>query len=370
MSFRHLPSDRIDDLFKAAQQLDLAAPDNRRALFQGIDPSFRLSIAGIASPNGQLVVDLAKLNETERLLDGTVPMEQWLSNATKLGGLDERAVVFQEALDDLTVRTSGQPTWTAPSDLPEYKEAVIHQDDRVPFDFLEQGRMVGASVARVQVPRHDGGKPAMLGANPVVYNGTGWLIGHRLLITNHHVVNARDVDPPAAPDDFGLQAENASVQFGFDAAARQGTTVAVAGLAAEDAALDFAILELAADPPAPPLRLATDPLVLNAGEYPPLNIIQHPLGGPKMIAIRNNLATRSTDTDLRYFTDTDYGSSGSPVFDDTWTVVALHRAASAAKQPVSFQGRSTAVVNVGTRITTIVEYLKAHHPELWQRIGA
>ena len=56
-----------------------------------------------------------------------------------------------------------------------------------------------------------------------------------------------------------------------------------------------------------------------------LNIIQHPQGGPKRIAIRSNFyfdvhSTAREPDRLRYLTDTEPGSSGSPV-------VALHHAA-------------------------------------------
>jgi endonuclease G, mitochondrial len=369
VTFTQLPGDRIDQIFTAARDLGLLGTSRRDVLWQDINPAFRYAIPDGGTPIDQLLLDLSKLNQTGRLLDGTVPFEQWLRQAFRLGGLDPRAVVFQQATDELAVRTSGQPRWTAPNDLPEYQEAIIHQDDKMPFGFLKQGFRIGASVAKIQVPRYQNGQQAMLNGKPLIYNGTCWLIGPRQLITNHHVVNARDDSEPAAPDDLNLQAAKALVQFGYDGADRVGPGFDGAALAAADQQLDFAVLELPDDPGFPPLRLADAPLVLEEGKYPPLNIIQHPLGGPKMIAIRNNLATRSVGADLRYFTDTDQGSSGSPVLDDRWVVVALHRAASAAQQPVQFQGRTTAVVNVGTRISTIREHLQTHYPELWRRIS-
>lgn len=117
---------------------------------------------------GQLLTDLPRLNSTERLLDGTVPLEQWLRQAIRLGGLDKRTMVFQRALDELTVRTFGQPIWTAPADLPEYQEAIIDQDDKIHFGFLEQGYRAGASVAKIQIVRYENGQQAMMGAKPVI----------------------------------------------------------------------------------------------------------------------------------------------------------------------------------------------------------
>ena len=87
-----------------------------------------------------------------------------------------------------------------------------------------------------------------------------------------------------------------------------------------------------------------------------LNVIQHPGGQTKKFAIRNSLSSGATDKDLRYFSDTEGGSSGSPVLDDAWRVVALHRGSAVA--PQIFQGRAAAQINVGTRISAILADLR------------
>jgi hypothetical protein len=56
-----------------------------------------------------------------------------------------------------------------------------------------------------------------------------------------------------------------------------------------------------------------------------VNIIQHPFGGPKAIAIYHNLLTYRDANYMLYTTDTQPGSSGSPIFDSDWRVVGLHR---------------------------------------------
>lgn len=55
-----------------------------------------------------------------------------------------------------------------------------------------------------------------------------------------------------------------------------------------------------------------------------VNIIQHPQGRFKEIAFRDNQIKHVGENTLQYLTDTDYGSSGSPVLDDSFRAVALH----------------------------------------------
>lgn len=55
-----------------------------------------------------------------------------------------------------------------------------------------------------------------------------------------------------------------------------------------------------------------------------LNIIHHPNGDLKQLSIRENLFIKITPTSIWYKTDTAPGSSGGPVFNDQWQVVALH----------------------------------------------
>lgn len=67
--------------------------------------------------------------------------------------------------------------------------------------------------------------------------------------------------------------------------------------------------------------------------------------------------------------DTRGGSSGSPVLTDDWKVVALHRGTRRVEN-VNFRGRSTAFVNVGTQMTSIMRHLEEHSPEVHAEIAA
>ncbi|MFV2121403.1 trypsin-like serine peptidase, partial [Streptomyces sp. Act-28] len=117
------------------------------------------------------------------------------------------------------------------------------------------------------------------------------------------------------------------------------------------------------------LRPAGRALRVAAGDVVAVNIIQHPGGAPKRVALRNNLVFEADERDLRYFTDTRGGSSGSPVLTDDWLVVALHRGARRVEN-VSFQGRGTAFVNVGTQFSAVLDHLATHAPRVRAEIEA
>ena len=82
----------------------------------------------------------------------------------------------------------------------------------------------------------------------------------------------------------------------------------------------------------------------------PVTIIQHPLGGPKQIALTYNNVMEISEHRLRYFTDTLPGSSGSPVFNSKWEVIAVHHAGGIT---LADAGKSR-FANQGVRLQTIL----------------
>lgn len=79
-----------------------------------------------------------------------------------------------------------------------------------------------------------------------------------------------------------------------------------------------------------------------------LNVIQHPKGRKKEIVVQQNELTDVHSNVIHYFSDTDYGSSGSPVFNNTWDLMALHHARNTAES-----------ANEGMRIDKIVADLRS-----------
>jgi endonuclease G len=201
------------------------------------------------------------------------------------------------------------------------------QDERLPFNFLEQAIETGRSIGRFRVPRFFGNKH-IEGDDSF---GTGWIIAPRIMITNHHVVEARDLrfEKQATAEEFQLQAENTVVWFDYQREGGEYNECHNAELLASDRKLDYAVVRLKESEKIAerkPLHLINENRKLYRGKR--LNIVQHSGGGPLLYAIRNNfyIGEGNTHEFLRYLTDTQSGASGSPVFDDFWRVVGLHHA--------------------------------------------
>jgi endonuclease G len=232
----------------------------------------------------------------------------------------------------------------------------------VPYAFMMGGVKAGQAVARLSVRRYSGGGLQQDAAGkPLLFLGSGWLVGCKLLMTNYHVINAREAGEPAASDDdFRLQANATTALFDYDYEYAQGTEVHATELVAWNDSLDYALLRIDGDG-RDSLRIG-GPLSYSGPEVSrsAVNIIQHPDGRSKKFAIRNNVLTEATDTQLRYFTDTMGGSSGSPILDDGWNAVGLHRGATPVTG-VNFNGKPVAYVNVGTQLSSIMKDLRERY---------
>ena len=191
------------------------------------------------------------------------------------------------------------------------QERIIGSSDLVDINYLELAIAVGRGVARIQIGNE---------------YGTGFLVGPGLAMTNHHVIEDED-DARRAQFQFDYQ-DNAS----GDLLPRHDYQADPGAFFFTDPDLDFTIVGLAALSDHgrsltayPWLKLIGETGKAEAGD--PVNIIQHPRGGLKQIAFRENKIIEIPDSRksfLYYTTDTEPGSSGSPCFNDQWEIVALH----------------------------------------------
>lgn len=208
--------------------------------------------------------------------------------------------------DPALVQHGGEST----EPFPQALERVLHTNDLLGLRFFEQGLRVARAVGRIHI-RGDQGQ--------ALGYGTGFLVSPRLLLTNHHVLSSA-AQARRSVVEFNYQESASGEMQSSEVVALQPDTLFLA-----DADLDYALIAVAAEPGLGTygwLPLISDPGKVLVGET--VNIIQHPNGEPKQLAIRHNQVVDELEQFLHYQTDTDPGSSGSPVLNDQWEVVALH----------------------------------------------
>ena len=188
------------------------------------------------------------------------------------------------------------------------------------LDFLENApseaaRRAGRPVARIV----DDCDPKV----QAVGFASGFLVGPRLLLSNWHVF----------PDAGSAVGNGANF---FYERGEKGVGLGVTFEIDPDyfflanERLDYALVGLKTTPlvdgsseQIDRIALTESPAKILVGQ--PINIIQHPDGGPKTWAVQENRLLDILDEGfLQYSTDTLGGSSGSPVFSKTWELVGLH----------------------------------------------
>ncbi|MFI6334961.1 trypsin-like peptidase domain-containing protein [Streptomyces sp. NPDC050535] len=192
-------------------------------------------------------------------------------------------------------------------------------------NFLSRGSRAAATVGRV----------SLLDNGRVLPLGTAFLVSPDLLMTNHHVLPDADMAARVVVE-FGAET-------GIDNTPAQPASYRLLAdfvpLVDED--LDFSLVRvgMGADGRPPGARFGWNRLIEAQGKLvigESVNVVGHPSGRLKEIAIRRNELRVQLEDFLHYDTDTEPGNSGSPVFNDQWEVVALHHAGVARKDD---QGR-------------------------------
>ncbi|MHC1563204.1 trypsin-like serine peptidase [Actinomycetospora sp. C-140] len=201
-----------------------------------------------------------------------------------------------------TARSVGQQ---APTDL---LERILGDNDQRPVAFLARGAWAAETVGRISTSDS---------------LGTGFLVGRRLVLTNNHVLP--DIAVAAASfvefdEEVGIDGMPESpVAYSLDPATFFVT----------DAEIDATLVAVApgADGVRAGDRHGWNHLLAQQGKIvigEPANVVGHPSGRRKEIAIRHNELLDQLPLFLHYEADTEPGNSGSPVFNDQWEVVALH----------------------------------------------
>jgi V8-like Glu-specific endopeptidase len=254
-------------------------------------------------------------------------INNWHEILTQAANRNQIPALVREALKDfpeneyLKLALKGEfPTVKQPKLAPVaplgsgHLEKIIRiQSTLVPITFLEVGLQKACSVAKVELPDGE--------------SGSGFLTNGNLLITNHHVLPDKAIaEKSTARFNYqtaidGRELRSERLQFdpdaGFVTSAKHDWTAV--RLKRNANALWGAL-------PLSRARIKVDDRV---------NIIQHPAGGHKQISFFHNVVVFVEQGRVQYLTDTLPGSSGSPVFDKKWNVVAVHRSGGELPEPGS-----------------------------------
>lgn len=272
-----------------------------------------------------------------------------------------RHPLVSKALDSIT---DGKPLESLGTvEANHLLERILGGNNLLDAAFLELGSAVAKTVARIQIRDQF----------RTIGFGTGFMISPRLILTNNHVLpdtrtarlsraefnfqNGIDGRPHAIsafnlePDTFFVT----DVDLDFTAVAIQPST--------DDTETELSLAHFGYN------QVTADQGKLLLGEA--INIIQHPDGQPKQIALQQNELIDRLDHFIHYHTDTSPGSSGSPLYNNQWEVIGLHHSGVPARDPsgniLTIDGtvwnpslgesRIKWVANEGVRLSSIIEHL-------------
>lgn len=251
-----------------------------------------------------------------------------------------------ELMADTPVVAAPAPAGTAvdasPASVTEtgFEKLVEGQSTLLDIAFLQRGLELAPAVVRLLVTL-DGAR----------YFGTAFRIADRRFLSNHHVLFSKS----------GAPATTVEAWFGYENDFA-GTTKAHVSLNGDVATIngdqthDWAVVDLLGDIPSgvPIIPPVAPGRVVQPEDR--VYIIQHPSGGPKKIGMVHNVVRSVSDDVVQYWTDTEQGSSGSPVFDEKWQLVALHHYWTKATPD---GGGPEEIRNQGRRIERVAEGLAA-----------
>lgn len=247
----------------------------------------------------------------------------------------------------------GEVVELMPPDAASPFERIIEESDLLPVGFLSRGVEIQRAVGRVVLTKSHGRLFAGSGW------GTGFMVSDSFFMTNNHVVQNL-----AFFEKFRVQ-----FNFQLDQNGIEETTESffpdANGVFHTNKALDYSLIRLQpnheladanggsnlAGKRWASIQLNPQPIFHQDQHF---NIIQHPSGRHKEVSLQDNGISELRMNAVRYTSDTEPGSSGSPVFNNMWELVALHHAGGAKDE------NNTWINNQGIRLDRIVADLRNH----------
>jgi hypothetical protein len=240
-------------------------------------------------------------------------------------------------------------------------ELVVERNNFLPVCFLEVGAQQSRAICKIAARGTDHqGKSGS-------WFGTGILVGENILLTNHHVLNSIETAQNATCI-FNYQVDGRRIlqqtrEFTLDPTRLFITSpVQVKGENGEiKKGLDYTFVWINGEPAKDNGFVPLNRSSFNIAEGENANIIQHPSGNPKIVALQDNIVTWQDLVVVHYTTDTEPGSSGAIVLNNEWKPIALHHASSFNTNPTG--GNKSKYVNEGIKLSAIAAHLEQRSRE-------
>lgn len=309
------------------------------------DLNFLMATLYPSVDESRLIIDLAGLQAVRIELAGSA-LTIWYNildharNRDKLGDVIDAALEDVPGHDGLLKAKAGVPPhategpepteWRGAGDPGNLEKIIGEKSTLVHVRYLELGVEMAKSVARIELAEGF---------------GTGFLVNDNILVTNNHVLpNVGTAS--AAKVLFNYQKSISGVD-----ARLEEQTLKPDEFFKTSADHDWTLVKVGGDPVSRWGALELSKSDPKEGDR--VNIIQHPGGQQKQISLSANVIVFVDDTRVQYLTDTMPGSSGSPVFDENWNVVALHHSGGWLVEP-NAASKSTYYRNQGISIKQVL----------------
>ncbi|MBR8839320.1 MAG: trypsin-like peptidase domain-containing protein [Stigonema ocellatum SAG 48.90 = DSM 106950] len=303
----------------------------------------RLDLDG--SPMGVSVEVVRFLSQFGQVAYGKEALGVFLNHIQPYTG-DEVAFI-QDLFQNYPLDTPATPSrlidrWRGTDNLANIQEKIIGEDTLRHIYILNLALDAAKAVVHIRTPNN--------GA------GTGFMIERDLLMTNNHVIPSLE------------SAEKAEYSFNYqlDSNGKECPIFTVSALPNgafyTNTELDYTVVSLKDVPD------FGSPLILKSKQVRPddrVAIIQHPGGHLKKISIQNNFVAYADTKVVQYTTSTLPGSSGSPVFDDDFQVVAIHHSGGMLTEPSS---QRKYLRNAGTSMIALLKDLQVNASDIYGRL--
>ena len=221
-----------------------------------------------------------------------------------IGNIDDE-VLLAATIADLNKKIGSDDRLNIEIPDTEDLEKIIGKNELLDINWLEKALKSSKSVCKVLLPQSA---------------GTGFLLKGGYLLTNNHVISSdADVRNAKAIFNFYVDANGypqRTCEYRFDPTFYKTSTE-----------LDYSLVKIIDNDSAPVTKWGY--LELDDFSQPEIgekvNIIQHPEGKTMKMAMPDKIISVWNQY-LFYVADTKGGSSGSPVFNQDWKVIALHHA--------------------------------------------